>query len=297
LAIALAVLVRAPPVFGQQAEFGHKVLGTLGLRAGYQQSPGIYVADKLFWYSSNDLIDRHGNSVPVGLDLDTVANAFGASVSYKVDALRTYVNAAISIPVASVSVNTTNPQASQDRAGLGDLYLQPLKLGWLFPQVDATAGYALYIPTATPGAHGGVGRGHYTNEFSLGGSVYFDRERTWQLSALASYELNSKKQHVDITRGDTVQIQGGVGKTLFGMLDVGLTAYALWQVRDDRGADLPDILRGGHDRAFGLGPEANVYVSQLRSRFTVRYAHDITVSSRVLAQILVFAISANVYEL
>jgi hypothetical protein len=74
------------------------------------------------------------------------------------------------------------------------------------------------------------------------------------ISGLASYDLNRRARGIDLTRGDTVQFQGGAGKTL-GIVDFGLVGYALWQVRDDRGNDLPESVRGARDRAFGLGPE------------------------------------------
>src|SRR5690606_1865664 len=44
-----------------------------------------------------------------------------------------------------------------------------------------------------------------------GASMFFDSERRFRISALASYDLNHRKLGVDIRRGDTVQVQGGVG--------------------------------------------------------------------------------------
>jgi hypothetical protein len=76
-------------------------------------------------------------------------------------------------------------------------------------------------------------------------------------SALASCDLNQKKRHIDLTRGESVQGQGGIGVRLFDRIDAGLAGYALWQVRDDRGADLPAPLRGLRDRVFGIGPEVS----------------------------------------
>jgi hypothetical protein len=97
--------------------------------------------------------------------------------------------------------------------------------------------------------------------------VYFDRAKTWHISELASYDLNQRKQGIDLTRGDTVQVQGGTGKTL-GIVDMGLAGYALCQVRDDRGNALPEALRGARDRAFGLGPEVDITLAPIRSRIT-----------------------------
>jgi hypothetical protein len=72
---------------------------------------------------------------------------------------------------------------------------------------------------------------------------------------------------------------------------VGLAAYALWQVRDDRGADLPEPLRGARDRAFGLGPEIDITVAPIRSRITLRYCRDVVVNARPLGQVLVVGLT------
>jgi hypothetical protein len=268
------------------------VLGTLGLLAGSQPSSGLYAVDRLLSYGSNDLIDRDGHRIPVGIDLDAVANAIGIQVTFKLPQLSTYLNASVGVPAAHVHLQTDRPEASVDRFGFGDLYVQPIKLGWKMTQVDIVSGYAFYTPTGhfTPRGSGGIGLGQWTHELSLGSAVYFDRAKTWHISGLASYDLNQRKRGIDITRGETVEIQGGAGKT-FRSIDVGLAAYALWQVRDDRGADLPEPLRGARDRAFGLGPEIDITVAPIRSRITLRYCRDVVVNARPLGQVLVVGLT------
>ena len=64
----------------------------------------------------------------------------------------------------------------------------------------------------------------------------------------------------------------------------------MWQVRDDRGADLRAALRGARDVALGLGAEADYTVARIRSRFTVRYCRDVVAKSRPLGQILVIGV-------
>ncbi len=287
--IVIALIGTAPA--GAQ-ELGHKALGTLGLLAGSQPGSGLYVIDRLVFYSANDVIDRNGRPIPVGLDLNAVANATGLQVTFKLPRDSMYMNASLGIPAAHIHLQTARPEASVDTFGFGDIYAQPVKIGWKMTQMDIVSGYAVYIPTGlyTPRASGSIGRGQWTHEFSLGSAVYFDRARTWHISALASYDLNQRKQGIDITRGDTFQFQGGAGKTLRSV-EVGLAGYALWQVRDDRGADLPEPLRGARDRAFGLGPEIDFNIAPIRSRITVRYCRDIVVNARPSGQVLVFGLT------
>lgn len=290
LSLVMAALIWAAP--GEAQQLGHKVMGTLGLLAGSQPDSGFYVVDQFLSYGSNDVFDREGHRIPLALDLDAWANPVGIGVVFKLPRSSIYLNASVAAPIASFSLQTDRPEASIDTFGFGDVYVQPIKIGWKKTRFDIVSGYAFYAPTGlfTPRASGGIGDGQWTHEFSLGSAVYLDRAKTWHISAMASYDLNQRKQSIDITRGDTVQVQGGAGKTLR-MVDVGVAGYEFWQVRDDRGADLPAVLRGARDRAFGLGPEIDIRVAAIRSRITVRYCRDVAVKSRPLGQILVIGLT------
>jgi hypothetical protein len=289
---AIALLLVPLPARAQQ-DLGHKVLGVLGIDAAVQRDAGLYFADRLIYYHANRVVDREGREIPVGLDLDAVANALGVGFTWELRSLRTYLNAAVGVPFATVHGSIARPEASIDRYGLGDLYVQPLALGWRVPRVDLVAGYAFYAPTGqnTPGGSGGVGRGHWTHQLSVGGTAFFDQHRAWRLSVLSSYDMNQRKLGVDITRGDTLQLQGGLGGPVHPLLIVGLVGYALWQVEDDSGSDLPAALRGARDRAFGLGAEVSVPITAIRSRITTRYAHDLSVRSRPEGGVLTLEVS------
>jgi hypothetical protein len=280
-------------------DVGHKLLGTLGLKAGAQPTTGVYIADRLAIYSAGELFDRRGKRVPGSVDIDALSNAIGVAATYRVPRIATYVNASIGVPISRVSAASDRVEASLDRFGLADVYVQPIALGWRLPHVDLVTGYAFYIPTQRfePGQGSGVSRAQWAHELSAGGAVYLDRDKSWHLSALASYELHERKLGIDITRGDTVQVQGGAGKTLFKIVDVGPVAYALWQVSDDRGSALPSLLRGARDRNYGVGGELDLTLERIRSRLLVRYAHDFGARSRPQGQIVIVGVSVTAWRL
>jgi len=64
------------------------------------------------------------------------------------------------------------------------------------------------------------------------------------------------------------------------MVDLGVAAYALWQIVDDAGSAVPRPLAGARDLDYGLGPEINVWVPKLRTRLIARYTHDVWVRTR-----------------
>ena len=88
--------------------------------------------------------------------------------------------------MAHVSLQSDQPLASVDTLGFGDVYVQPVKIGRKTTQTEIESGYAFYTPTGlyVPRASGSVGKGQWTHEFSLGGVLYFDRVKTWHISAL-----------------------------------------------------------------------------------------------------------------
>lgn len=296
-AICLVLLV-ANRVDAQ--DLGHKMPGLVGLDAGRIPQPGLYLVNRVASYRADELRNRQGNLVPIG-DFQLRALANGAGVSYtfpisKTDLLLTITGA---VPVARLRVTIQDrPEASIDRFGLTDFYIQPARLGWRKSHFDLVGAYGLYLPSGISILAGGKGvsAGEVTHQFSAGGTIYVDKERTDFVTALTSYDLNLRKRGVDITRGDTVQVQGGAGVSRFDrVLEVGLAGYWLRQVRSDRGADIPPLFRGQLDRVYGLGPEAAVNVKAIRSQIRVRYEWDMGARSRPQGNIFVvgFALLAH----
>lgn len=293
VAVLSLVALSAEPALAQE-DIGHKVVGTLGLDAGSQSAPGLYVVSLSLFYSSHQVVDQQGVSLPVGLNLHAFGEGVGAVGVIRLPKLATYINFALSLPFASLDLSAARPAIRIATVGIGDLYFQPLKFGWRWSRVDLVTGYGVYAPTgrlevARQGTS--VGGSQWTNELTAGGTIYFDAGRVWRASMLASYDLNSQKQSIAITLGDTLQIQGGVGAHFLDILDLGLAGYAALQTTGDSGSAVSPSARSDRDRAFGLGPELGIAVKPIRSRLTLRYEYDLGVRSGTVGQVLVLAFS------
>jgi hypothetical protein len=284
-------LFAATPASAQQ--LGTKVMGGLGIDAGTQSPPGLFVVERFIQFTADRARDRNGDLLPIqGLNLLARANALG--VAYTLGPQRSpYLTVAASVPYARAALNSDNPVVALDRLGLGDAYMQPIKIGWRAPRYDVVASYAFYAPTGKfePKSGVNVGRGNWSHQFSLGGALYPDTARAWRASAIMDYETNQKKRGIDITRGDMLDVQGGAGVTVHRVFVVGVAGYALWQVRDDRGRDVPPPLAGARTRAYGLGPEIDVTMPKLGLRAELRYEWDIEVRTRPQGQVLAVALA------
>ena len=280
LLVAVALGVQAASA---QEQLGTKVMGGLGIDAGTQGPPGLYVLDRPLQFDATKARDRNGALLPIqGLDLSASANAIGVAYTFAPKSSSPLLTFSAAVPWAHLSLNSDEPLASIDRFGLGDVFVQPIKIGWRHPDFDVVTSYAVFAPTGKfePKTGASVGRGHWTQQFSLGGAIYVDTTRAVRASALMSYELNSRKRGIDITRGDMLGVQGGVGATVLKALVIGVAGYALWQVRDDRGADLPPVLTGARTRSYGLGPEIDVVIPKLGLRGELRYEWDFGTRAR-----------------
>jgi hypothetical protein len=280
-------------------EFGHKLLGGLGLKAGVQPDTGLYVGDQVVVYDAGKLVDRDGARVPGHFRLIGIANAAGVSFSYRLPKLATYVSVAAALPIAWISGTTGSPPIRSALGGVADVYVQPLRLGWRLSRFDVVTSYAFYVPVGSiqpDEGPSGVSRAQWTHELSLGGTVYFDGRGSWQLSALASWDINGRKIGIDLTRGETLQVQGGLGKTFANILSVGPVGYALYQVQNDQGADVPHALAGARDRAFGLGGELDVTLDKGRTQVFLRYVHDLGVHTRPEAQLFFAGVAIRAWK-
>ena len=284
LAICLVLLLHSAAAYAQN--LGHKLPGLLGLDAGRIPEPGLYVIDRAGIYDADKLRDRNGRLIGP-LNLVAYSNAFGLSYTFKLtDGI--FLTTTVGGPIAGIKLDLGNrQQANLDLLGLADPYIQPVRLGWRKQRFELVTSYGIYLPTDKSALAGGSGisSGQITHQFSAGGAGYF-KDRTRFLTALASYQLNMRQRGIDITRGDAVQIEGGLGTKLLGSrLETGIASYALWQVRNDRGANLPPVLRGARDQVYGIGPEAAMVVKAIHAQVRIRYEWDIGVHARPQGQI------------
>ena len=287
-----ALLALAPSARADEG-VGQRVLGTLGLDAGSQGDPGLYVGNRFLFYTANRLLGRHGEVLPVkGLDVSTWADVLGLAGTFKIGggAHGPYYTAAFGVPVAGIRVRSELPRNSVDTSGLADIVLMPAKLGWRLPHLDLVTSYGLYAPTSQINRDG-VSQSQWAHQLSAGGTVYFDDDRSWRLSALASWNIHERKPRIDITRGQTVQVQGGFGGRVAKLFDVGVAAYALWQVTADGGSELPTQLTGIREYGVGLGPEVGMLLPWIRGKLTARYEWQVDGHSRLDGQILLVSLN------
>ena len=287
LVVATVVVICMLPL-SVYADFkGHHSPGGWGLQSGSQTPPGSVTITPFYSrYHSDTLVDKNGDEFNLsGKSRDLTVNAlglFGWWVSnYSILGANWGMMAVI--PAADNSLEFADFEFKQNFS-LGDIYLQPINLGWHLKQADFMASYGLYFPTGRYefGADDNSGLGMWTHEFGAGTTLFFDSERKWHLSAMGFFELHTKKQDTDIQVGNILTLEGGLGRSWYeGALSVGIAYYAQWKLTEDTigGLDeldpsLPSTLTLNRSQLYALGPEINIPIirkDKLISLIVARY--------------------------
>jgi hypothetical protein len=184
--------------------------------------------------------------------------------------------------------------------GFADTLIRPLDLGWHTKRADTTAGFQFYVPSGRyeRGGSDNVGKGMWSYEPFVGTTVFFDEKRSLSAATTAFWEIHGKKKDTSTTVGQTLTLEGGLGKSfLGGGLVLGAAYYAQWKLtKDELIAFAPPGLPGisvdfpfKHE-VFAFGPDVTLPVaskSKLFALVNLRYLWETGAQTKTEGQTLV----------
>ena len=283
IAVLTVALLSLPSLLfaqGSPSFTGHYVPGVEGIKGSSLPPPGFYVRDYNVVYFANRLNDSHGDKVPLNFDALVYANLLrpvwitdwkllGGSVG--MDMIVPFVYTDLSVKSGGTTLY------DKSIFGIGDLYFEPLTLSWHGKQYDAAFGYSFFAPTADSKlGTAKAGKGFWTQMLTLGGTAYFDEEKTWSLSVLNRYEFNAEEKDTDITPGQIWTIEWGLGKSVTKTIDVGVSGYYQLQTTKDSGQGASNE----RDQVVGIGPEIVGFCPKLGLFTSLRYAREFAAQDR-----------------
>ncbi len=229
------------------AEHGDWLLGTEGLLSAQQPPEGILYQNLWSYYHASDdflqvrprLCSPRGNcfgfdaNAPGSLDLFVDQNIFwlvtpykllGGNYGFLIDvpfAIADASGAASLEPVFSggslgdVALPSLGSSNGATKGSIGDIYFEPVNLGWHFRQLDAIVSGGFFAPTGPYNAKAklNIGYGHWSGTLGLGGIVYADKARTWGLSIFSHYIFYASQMGRNYTYGDQIPIEWSASKT------------------------------------------------------------------------------------
>jgi hypothetical protein len=302
LALGLATLatsVQAQPT-------AHYVPGVEGIDAATLPPPGWYLRDYNVAYAAGQMNSANGDtSIRTGFHAFTYANVprliwisdtklLGGSVG--VDGFLPLIYQNVQVGVLSTYSRPPGPVVPLYKTvfhtgtfGIGDAFAEST-LSWHLKHFDFAAGLGVWMPTgdfaAPPTTDAGLG--YWTAMWTAGGTWHIDADKTWDVSALCRYELNTEQRRTRVTRGDAFTLEWGASKKLQKVIDVGAVGYYQQKVSDDSG---PLAFCAPQNRAAGVGPEINVAFPKQMFFVSCRYLYEFIAENRAQGQALVLTLT------
>lgn len=288
------------------AEIGHYNGGFLNIRDYFVPEPGLYAAVYNYFYTTNRLNDRHGDTI----DSVTIKPGHGQGVTLGVDVnvnlyalvptliwvttwkpLGAKYAALIAPNFANASLEGTlstatgrGGKAETSSFNVGDLFVEPVWLGWTLTHWDLALAYGFYAPVGNyktekvtlPGgatvkaeAPDNIGFGFWTHQFQGAVAWYPWEHKGTAVTGALTYELHQGKQGFDLTPGQNLTFNWGISQFLplkedhTLLLEVGPAGYDSWQITDDSGSDSTSSV---HDEVHAVGGQLGLtYVPWLAS--------------------------------
>jgi hypothetical protein len=325
LLLSASVMIASCPA--RAGELGHYGPGVLNLRDFFVPEPGWYALVYNVFYTTDTFRDRNGDKVDsitinpgpgsgVVIDVDADVDVYTlvptflwvapwelpGGVRYGAYISPTFANTSVS---ASLSTETwAGLKADEGQFGVGDMYVEPVFLGWSGKHWDLALGYGFYAPvgkydtesvtfprlglTITSPAPDNISVGFWTHQLQTAAAWYPWEHRATAVVVALTAEVHGKKQDIDVTPGSNIAWNWGISQILplkkdqSLLLEIAPTGYSQWQVSDDTGsaARNPDV----HDQVHAAGVQLGVTYVPWMAFVTAHYVHEFRAEDRFEGQ-------------
>ena len=266
----------------------HYPIGAEGLKGASLPPPGFYVRDYNYFYYA-DKVD----GLPVKADIFAYVQAVKLVylTDYKILGANWGVDTIIPFPYK----NLTGQLGTGGQFGLGDIYACPLLLSWHQKQFDFSFAYGVWAPSghfdaSTPAQYlTSPGSGFWSHMITLGATWYPDEKKTWAVSLLNRYEINTEQDTTKVTPGNMYSLEWGVSKSVAEGVDVGVVGYWQQEVTEDSGSGTPAATALSH--VVGVGPEVSVLWEKIGLISSLRYVYEVDSKDRPQGQAVVLTLT------
>ena len=258
----------------------HYTPGVMNIRDLIVPAPGLYGIVYNYFYTSDQFNDANGNAVNSitiklgpgpGLTLKPNVNFESYALSpmliwvapWKPGGVRygayiapTFANSSIDAEISSLNDRGINAGTTSS-FGVGDLFVEPIWLGYTLEHWDLSLGYGFYAPVGryntvtvrlpivgpvTTTASDNIGFGFWTHQIQGAAAWYPWADQRMAVMAALTYQINSSKEGIDVTPGQHLTLNWGISEYLpltkdqKLLLEVGPSGYDDWQITDDSGS-------------------------------------------------------------
>ena len=277
----------------QAQQSGHYLQGITGLDDGTVPPPGVYVTYLPWVNTALTFQGPQGNTLAdLGLNIGAHNAAFQVTTRKKFLGANYDVWAIVSVANSRVLTATPNPMALH--AGLSDVFVSPITLGWEKGKAHYLLDYGFYAPTGhfDPTKSLNPGLGFWEHQIQAGMSYSFDKAQLWNVSALSTWEINQSKIGLDLKPGPMLNVEYSLGRRFDKhKINLGAAGYTYNKLSSDSGSDATRLGSLALDRSFGLGPEFKYINPKRHFGFNLRYERQFAVESKTQGNVFVAGIT------
>jgi hypothetical protein len=284
----LVVALAAVPGAIQAQNDAHYPAGIEGIKAATLPPPGFYLRDYNMFYIADDLNNASGQNVMPG-NFSALVYAQVARAIWITDTkiLGGNFGGDVVVPVEYISLKNVPGLGNQSTFGLGDVYVENT-LSWHPGQFDFGAAVGVNMPTGASGKPTSPGLGYWGPQLTLGATWYADEAKTWAISALNRYEINSEDRDLHqyhVTPGQAWTLEWAISKTLkdvcssIKMMDVGVVGYYQQRVTGSTGDQPIAEAAYPYSRVAAVGPEINIDFPFVTT--SLRYNYEFMADNRM----------------
>ncbi|WP_321492388.1 transporter [uncultured Desulfobacter sp.] len=226
--------------------------GNEDFMCGALPGPGFYPIVYALYYTADEYRDGNGNKTPGDFDLDVMGAAFRFIYVSDMKLFGADVAWHAIIPVIDTQVDISSAGIDASTAGLGDIEVSALVLGWhLNKNFHVVGSLDVWLPVGEYDVDDAASPGrNYWTVAPIAVFTYLS-DSGFELSAKLQYLINSENSDTDYTTGNEFICDYLVGKHV-GNWMFGLNGMLYLQTTDDElsGNDISN----SKGRAFSVGP-------------------------------------------
>ncbi|GEA50129.1 hypothetical protein VIN01S_09330 [Vibrio inusitatus NBRC 102082] len=244
--------VLADGLFGS----GHYSPGIANIRdLSVPRDAGFIYEQYNIYYSADKITNSSGESLkPNGSDIDYSVFAIAPSFVWTTE--KEFLGARYAFSFNPLLVNN-------ESSGVGDLFIQPLWLGWQEDNYDINFGAGVYIPAGDSD----VTLDLWTTQLQTAG-YYYLMDGAGALMLAATYEFHTESDSTNVTPGDHLSLEYGYSQYLTQQLEVGIRGYSQWQTESDEITDTHVLVNerlntsiGSQSQVHGIGVSVGYWIN------------------------------------
>jgi hypothetical protein len=254
-------------------------LGLSAINSGASPAAGLTYSNSFLFYSRDEQKGGNGEVLGTGeqavlLNMSTLLWASSEQIAKLGGA---GFSCAATIPIANNSLSSSTQGALSGGGGLGDIYFQPVILGWHPRRVDIRGILGLLVPSGrfSAGAKDNVGNGYWTPVVAAGETFYLSADESTTISLFEMYEFHTAQSGTGIRPGQTFDIDYSAMKAFrfYGdsRLQVELVGYGQWQTTAKTGPAITPAAEAQRYRVNGIGFGMNLLLPAQKVNLSLKY--------------------------